>query len=70
MTKDQIWEKHFQEIIDIASDYTLEDWNIIVGESLGLPTMDSTGKHKGLTLLRMMTVSEMTEMLEELNSDD
>jgi hypothetical protein len=65
ITKDQLWDKHSQEIIDIASDYGLDEWNMIVGKKLGQPTMDSTGKHKGLTLLKMLTVSDMVQLLED-----
>lgn len=70
--KDKWWEENYQVLIDYASDLQYEDWKQILDDDTEMvdATMDSTGKHKALTLLQMFPIEELENIKNMKNNNE
>jgi len=68
--KDKWWEENYQLLINFASNLQYDEWeNLLDGDTEMVDaTMDSTGKHKALTLLHMLDISDLEDI--KNNSDE
>ena len=62
--KDLWWDKNYDKLIDIASEFGEDEWiAILKNKKLVQSTMEETGKHKALTLFNMLSIEKLDELL-------
>lgn len=68
--KDKWWEENYQVLIDYATNLQYDEWeNLLDGDTEMVDaTMDSTGKHKALTLLHMLDISDLEDIKNNLRA--
>lgn len=70
--KNAWWDANYQKLISIASNYDYDNWMAYLNDdedAVGA-IMDSTGKHKALTLLSMLDIDDLNQLIQDYEDID